>query len=73
MARRPRATTCVPQRMLPFATCLTCFTSFTSCCLTLRPLRTQPCLKPDVFNPTDLNAEDWMEASAAMGMREIII
>lgn len=73
MARRPRATTCVPQRLLPFATCLTCFTCFTSCCLTLRPLRTQPCLKPDVFNPTDLNAEDWMEASAAMGMREIII
>jgi len=32
-----------------------------------------PCLKPDVFNPTDLNAENWMEASAALGMREIII
>jgi alpha-L-fucosidase len=32
-----------------------------------------PCLNPNVFNPTDLNAEDWMEASAAMGMREIII
>ena len=32
-----------------------------------------PCLNPDVFNPTDLNAEDWMQASAAMGMKEIII
>jgi alpha-L-fucosidase len=32
-----------------------------------------PCLNPNVFNPTDLNAEDWMEASASMGMREIII
>lgn len=32
-----------------------------------------PCLKPDVFNPTDLNADDWMAASASMGMREIII
>mmetsp|Transcript_15265 Transcript_15265/g.39253 ORF Transcript_15265/g.39253 Transcript_15265/m.39253 type:complete len:598 (+) Transcript_15265:41-1834(+) len=32
-----------------------------------------PCLHPDVFNPTDLNAEDWMEASASLGMTEIII
>jgi hypothetical protein len=32
-----------------------------------------PCLNPDVFNPTDLNAENWMEASALLGMREIII
>jgi alpha-L-fucosidase len=32
-----------------------------------------PCLNPNVFNPTDLSAEDWMEASSAMGMREIII
>jgi len=32
-----------------------------------------PCLKPDVFNPTDLNAENWMAASASLGMREIII
>ena len=32
-----------------------------------------PCLNPDVFNPTDLNADDWMEASAAMGMKEICI
>eukprot|EP01047_Picozoa_sp_COSAG01_P084069 COSAG01_NODE_17886_length_1116_cov_10.194690_1_plen_259_part_10 len=32
-----------------------------------------PCLKPDVFNPTDLDAENWMEASANMGMKEIII
>ena len=32
-----------------------------------------PCLKPDVFNPTDLNADDWMAASASLGMKEIII
>lgn len=32
-----------------------------------------PCLNPDVFNPTDLNAHDWMEASTAMGMKEICI
>ena len=32
-----------------------------------------PCLNPNVFNPTDLNAEDWMAASASLGMREIII
>lgn len=32
-----------------------------------------PCLKPDVFNPTDLDAEDWMAASASLGMREIIL
>jgi hypothetical protein len=30
-------------------------------------------LNPNVFNPTDLDAENWMEASAALGMREIII
>lgn len=32
-----------------------------------------PCLNPNVFNPTDLDAEDWMEASAAMGMKEICL
>jgi hypothetical protein len=32
-----------------------------------------PCLNPNVFNPTDLDAENWMEASALMGMKEIII
>ena len=32
-----------------------------------------PCLNPNVFNPTDLDAEYWMAASAALGMREIII
>ena len=32
-----------------------------------------PCLNPDVFNPTDLDAEDWMAASAAMGMKEICL
>ena len=32
-----------------------------------------PCLNPNVFHPTDLNAENWMEASAALGMREIVL
>ena len=32
-----------------------------------------PCLNPNVFNPTDLNADDWMEASVAMGMKEICL
>eukprot|EP01065_Artemidia_motanka_P032943 TRINITY_DN39921_c0_g1_i1.p1 TRINITY_DN39921_c0_g1~~TRINITY_DN39921_c0_g1_i1.p1 ORF type:complete len:524 (+),score=162.30 TRINITY_DN39921_c0_g1_i1:65-1573(+) len=32
-----------------------------------------PCLNPNVFNPTDLNAEDWMAASVAMGMKEICL
>jgi alpha-L-fucosidase len=32
-----------------------------------------PCLKPDLFNPTALNADDWMAASASLGMREIIL
>jgi alpha-L-fucosidase len=32
-----------------------------------------PCLNPDVFAPTDLNADDWMEASAALGMKEICL
>ena len=30
-----------------------------------------PCLNPDVFNPTNLDPEDWMAASKAMGMKEI--
>jgi alpha-L-fucosidase len=32
-----------------------------------------PCLNPDVFHPTDLDAEDWMRHSAAMGMKEICL
>ena len=32
-----------------------------------------PCLDPNVFHPTDLNADDWMAASAALGTKEIII
>lgn len=32
-----------------------------------------PCLDPMIFNPTDLNADDWMAASTAMGMKEIVL
>ena len=32
-----------------------------------------PCLNPNLWNPTDLNADDWMAASAALGMREICL
>lgn len=32
-----------------------------------------PCLNPDVWNPTDLDPDDWMAASSAMGMREICL
>eukprot|EP00051_Salpingoeca_urceolata_P027593 m.482267 g.482267 ORF g.482267 m.482267 type:complete len:515 (+) comp22486_c0_seq1:4013-5557(+) len=32
-----------------------------------------PCLNPNVFQPTDLNTEDWMQNSAAMGMKEICL
>lgn len=32
-----------------------------------------PCLDPLIFNPTDLNADNWMESSAAMGMKEICL
>jgi len=32
-----------------------------------------PCLNPNVFNPTDLDAENWMAASASLGMKEIIL
>ena len=35
--------------------------------------RILPRLNPDVFNPTDLDVEDWMAASAAMGMKEICL
>ena len=32
-----------------------------------------PCLNPDVFQPTDLDPENWMKSSAAMGMKEICL
>ena len=32
-----------------------------------------PCLNPDVFNPTDLDPDDWMRASSAMGMKVICL
>lgn len=32
-----------------------------------------PCLDPIIFNPTDLNTDDWMASSAAMGMKEICL
>ena len=32
-----------------------------------------PCLNPNVWNPSDLDPENWMKASAAMGMKEICI
>lgn len=32
-----------------------------------------PCLDPHIFQPTDLNVENWMECSAAMNMREICL
>ena len=32
-----------------------------------------PCLNPDVWNPTDLDPDNWMAASAAMGMKEICL
>eukprot|EP00041_Stephanoeca_diplocostata_P015783 m.302730 g.302730 ORF g.302730 m.302730 type:complete len:514 (+) comp20152_c0_seq1:263-1804(+) len=32
-----------------------------------------PCLNPNVFKPTNLDANNWMEASAAMGMKEICL
>lgn len=32
-----------------------------------------PCLDPMIFAPTDLDADDWMAASAAMGMKEICL
>ena len=32
-----------------------------------------PCLNPDVFNPTDLDADDWMAATVALGAREVCL
>ena len=32
-----------------------------------------PCLNPNVFNPTDLNTDNWMEYSVALGMKEICL
>eukprot|EP00035_Acanthoeca_spectabilis_P019487 m.426178 g.426178 ORF g.426178 m.426178 type:complete len:238 (-) comp16862_c0_seq28:1132-1845(-) len=32
-----------------------------------------PCLSPKIFNPVNLNPDQWMEASAALGMKEICI
>ena len=30
-----------------------------------------PCLAPSIFNPYNLDPDQWMEASAALGMKEI--
>jgi alpha-L-fucosidase len=32
-----------------------------------------PCLNPKIFNPEKIDTESWMEASAAMGMKEICL
>jgi hypothetical protein len=32
-----------------------------------------PCLNPKIFNPAKLDTEQWMEASAALGMKEICL
>ena len=32
-----------------------------------------PCLNPDIFDPAELNTEQWMEASAALGTKEICL
>ena len=32
-----------------------------------------PCLDPLIFNPSDLDVDDWMASSAAMGMKEICL
>lgn len=32
-----------------------------------------PCLHPDIFQPTDLNVENWMQAAAAMNTKEICL
>jgi alpha-L-fucosidase len=32
-----------------------------------------PCLHPDVWNPTDLDADDWMASASALGTREICL
>jgi hypothetical protein len=79
-ALTPRTTTAIRRpsttgHKLRASTCAVSHAPHRPACLTDLTLcrALQPCLKPDVFNPTDLDAEDWMAASAAMGMREIII
>jgi hypothetical protein len=37
-------------------------------CVTIRP-----CLNPTIFNPEKLDTELWMEASVALGMKEICL
>ena len=32
-----------------------------------------PCLKPGIFNPSKIDTEQWMEAAAALGMKEICL
>ena len=32
-----------------------------------------PCLNPDVFNPTDLDVDDWMASTVALGAREVCL
>ena len=32
-----------------------------------------PCLDPKIFNPTDLNCDDWMRAAKALGTKEICL
>merc|ERR1719201_289826 len=32
-----------------------------------------PCLDPILFNPTDLDCDQWMAAASAMGMKEICL
>jgi len=34
---------------------------------------TWPCLNPKIFNPSELDTEQWMEAAVAMGMKEICL
>ena len=32
-----------------------------------------PCLSPDIFFPTDLDADNWMAAAASLGTKEIVL
>ena len=32
-----------------------------------------PCLNPEIFQPKQLDADSWMEAAAALGMKEICL
>ena len=32
-----------------------------------------PCLNPDIFAPTELDVEQWMEAAMSLGLREICL